>query len=152
MKPIENIARGIIFENQKLLVVRSKKKQGFGHAFLPGGHIEPGESAKVCLAREMAEESGVEGLEVGLFLATHENIYGEGEGRTHEINQIFECALPRGVEPKKVVSREKHIAFAWVSLGELDAVNLQPQSLRKFIAEWVRTRSSFGQGVFLSEM
>lgn len=46
-------AAGIIIQDRKLLVERSKGKE---HFKAPGGKIEPGENAKQALIRELSEE------------------------------------------------------------------------------------------------
>src|SRR5690348_11455988 len=51
--------RGIVFKDNSLLVMKRNK---FGHEYytLPGGGIGMGETAEHTLAREMAEETGVQ--------------------------------------------------------------------------------------------
>lgn len=53
-------AGGIILENRRLLVERSKNRE---HFICPGGSIEDGESAKQALVRELKEEVQLEVLE-----------------------------------------------------------------------------------------
>lgn len=50
-------ASGIIIQNRKVLVERSTGKEFFIH---PGGKIEPGETAKQAVARELKEEFGID--------------------------------------------------------------------------------------------
>lgn len=52
---IEIISRGIFVKDGKILLCRSVEDD---HFFLPGGHVEFGESGEVALAREMKEETG----------------------------------------------------------------------------------------------
>jgi len=54
-KEIEIIARGVCVKGGKLLLCHSK---GAPNTYLPGGHVEFCEDAKVALAREVVEERG----------------------------------------------------------------------------------------------
>ncbi len=50
-------AAGIIIQNRKLLIERSKGKEIF---MAPGGKVEPGESVKQALVRELKEEFNID--------------------------------------------------------------------------------------------
>gem|GEM_PF-6887474 len=52
VKHIEVIARGLIIANNALLLCRNVAG---GYWYLPGGHVEPGESAAEALSRELVE-------------------------------------------------------------------------------------------------
>lgn len=54
----------IIIQNKKLLVVR---KRGTTVFISPGGKIEPGETQRCCLRRELREELGVELIRATFF-------------------------------------------------------------------------------------
>ncbi len=49
-----------IFRDGQVLIAQRAKPPLAGIWSLPGGHIEPGESAKAAAIRELAEETGVE--------------------------------------------------------------------------------------------
>ena len=55
-KKIKIKSRGLIFNEEKLLVVKHKESENIG---LPGGHLEYGEGILDCLKRELFEELGV---------------------------------------------------------------------------------------------
>jgi ADP-ribose pyrophosphatase YjhB (NUDIX family) len=139
-KKIENIARAVILQKDLLLVARTIKKDGsLGHAFLPGGHIEFGETAEAALIREIKEELG-ERLNIKRFLGVQENVYGENESRAHEFNFIFEGQLEsRNLFELK--SRESHIAFEWCALQNLAAINFKPETLREKIIDWSKSQT-----------
>jgi len=50
---------GIIFIEQELLLIKRAQDPGKGKFHLPGGFVDPGESAEQALQRELYEELGV---------------------------------------------------------------------------------------------
>lgn len=133
---IELIVRGLWVHGGKVLLCRNVKK---GYLYLPGGHIEFGESAAHALQREFLEECGVK-IEVrGLILAT-EGAFETGKRRHHEINLVFQCSA-RNV---RVKSREPEIAFEWVDLAAVVDLDVRPLGVKAWLAagpgervEWV---------------
>ncbi|MEO4055123.1 NUDIX domain-containing protein [Solibacillus sp. CAU 1738] len=131
--PFHHLARGIFIKDNNVLLAQAT---GYTNTFLPGGHIEFGESAKDALMREIAEELGIT-CTVGNFLGVIEHRW-EKKGILHcEINQVFEAKsdeLILNVNPK---SSESHLKFFWCSAVELDNINLQPYPFRKLIKKYL---------------
>ena len=118
---IETIARGVCIQNGKLLLCRAK---GGSTTYLPGGHIEFGETGRTALLREVKEEIGLDG-ETGRFLGVVENAF-EQHGRPHaEINLVYELKLPAAAA---VTAQEDWISFEWRDLAHLD--DLLPTAFR----------------------
>lgn len=141
-KSIENIARALVVHDEKLLVTRCLKKDGgFSHAFLPGGHVEHGETVETTLKREFKEEMGIETIVVGDYVATQENFYGKEENRAHEFNYIFLAKFDGMNSKVPMKSIESHIAFAWCPINDLKSVDLKPEALIKEIPAWINGRS-----------
>lgn len=118
MKSIEVIVRAVIIKDGKVLLCKAFNG---GTYFLPGGHVEFGESAETSIIREMQEEAAavVKNLKyVGLF----ENKYGSDEDPHHEVNILYTAEL----ENNTVVSQESHIAFEWISFEEFRNVKFLP--------------------------
>lgn len=124
---VEVIARAAMFHGEHLLLCRSIPG---GYSYLPGGHVEFGESAEAAAARELLEEAGIT-VAVGRCLHVHEQIFHQGAKLRHELNILFhvEQAGPDpapGDAPPTVTSLEADLAFDWVKLSELGGVDLRP--------------------------
>ena len=126
---IETIARGVCIADGHLLLCRAK--QG-ATSYLPGGHIEFGETGRQALVREVREELGV-ASETGAFLGCLENAFLQ-HGKPHaEINLVYELRVPALRDERTgallaPVAQEDWIAFEWRPLSELD--DLLPAAFR----------------------
>ena len=123
------LARAVIRRGNTVLLARAK---GQANTFLPGGHLETGESLKTCVARELQEELGLE-AQVGSYLGMVEHTWDAAE--THyELNHLFETSLPalKGTNP--VPSLESHLTFFWAELGALSEYSLEPYPLQQLLS------------------
>ena len=116
---IEVIARGVCIRDGRLLLCRAK---GGKTTYLPGGHVEFGETGRQALVREVREELGA-ASETGAFLGCVENSFLQ-HGKPHaEINLVYELDVPSLVDASGAlvppVAREDWIAFEWRPLAEL---------------------------------
>ena len=125
---IETIARGICIADGKLLVCRSK---GGATSYLPGGHIEFGETGREALRREMLEETGLES-NAGDFRGVVESRFMQ-HGKPHaEINLVYSLEIPSlGGIAAEVAAKEPWIEFAWVPMDALDEAALLPEAFRR---------------------
>jgi FolB domain-containing protein len=121
---METIARGICILGNKILLCRGKKA---GNAYLPGGHIEFGETARQALRREMLEETGLN-FEIGHFRGALENSFMQDGIRHCEVNFVFEMMPTEADMPKllDISSQESWIGFEWVDLKDLKKCGLLP--------------------------
>ena len=128
---IETIARGVCVRDGKLLLCRAK---GGSSTYLPGGHIEFGETGRQALVREVKEELGVESS-TGAFLGVVENSFLQ-HGKPHaEINLVYELKLgAEGGELPPLNAKEDWIEFEWCDLNRLDEANLLPPAFRSLSA------------------
>ena len=119
---IEVIARGVCVQDGKILLCRAK---GGTTTYLPGGHVEFGETGRQALVREVKEELGVD-AETGAFLGVVENAF-EQRGKPHaEINLVYELKLPEATPAR---AQEDWIEFEWRDRTRLD--DLLPVAFRR---------------------
>ena len=123
-------ARAVISHNGKFLLARAKGKVK-SNTFLPGGHIELGESIVTTLEREAIEEFGRD-VVVKEYLGAIEHSFGENP-KHFEINHVFHVEILDLVKNPEVHSLEDHEEFMWVSPDEFEEYNLQPFPLRELI-------------------
>ena len=129
-KHIETIARGVCVVDGKVLLCFPKDKS---YAYLPGGHIEFGETGRVALVREMKEETGLDAI-AGDLLGVVESSFVQ-KGKQHcEINLIYkmEVKSKSEVEPRNVQSLESWICFDWIDCDKIDSVNLLPPEMKPY--------------------
>ena len=118
---IEVIARGVCVVEGKLLLCKAK---GGTTTYLPGGHVEFGETGRQALVREIKEELGLDST-AGTFLGVVENSFLQ-HGKPHaEINLVYALSIAQG----EVRAREDWIEFEWRQLDDLG--DLLPEAFRK---------------------
>lgn len=149
---IEVIARGLLAShghtlicfNRPLAELPSLPRPGRPlpprcYGYLPGGHVEPGESAAAALAREFIEEANLP-VRVGPLLAVYENQFPAEEPAHHEVLLVFHVehrATRRAAAssgPPEVRSVEPDICFHWVPDAQLTRLEIRPRPLTKALA------------------
>lgn len=126
---IETIARGVCVRDGRILLCRAK---GGATTYLPGGHIEFGETGRQALVREVREELGVPS-KAGRFLGVVENSFMQ-KGKPHaEINLVYELDIAEA----DVRSKEDWIEFEWRGLDDLG--DLLPEEFRR-LRDWPDVR------------
>lgn len=130
---IETIARGVYVDNGHLLICRQR---AVPLPFLPGGHVEFGESARAALEREWEEELG-EAVRAEEFLGAIEHRFDQ-RGEPHaEINLVFRISGSQARYPDAPPVEEAHLMFEWVALDTLASMGLEPAPLRRLLPVWL---------------
>ena len=127
---IETIARGVCWREGKLLLCRAKDGKT---TYLPGGHIEFGETGREALVREVKEELGTDST-AGEFLGVVENSFDQHGKRHCEINLVYRLDLASDAAE----SQEDWISFEWCALAELPKANLLPGEMGDLLKALVR--------------
>ena len=66
--PVPSVCVGAVaIDDGRLLLVRRVNEPGQGTWSVPGGRVEPGETIQEAVVRELLEETGVEGVCMGLI-------------------------------------------------------------------------------------
>ncbi len=137
-------ARGIIINNNKILL------NEFGHGEyynIPGGGVEPGETVKQAVEREIFEESGLN-VTVGDLIFTHEyepNHCNFIYGKRPQISFVFRCFLngddkikPPSVPDKDPDNPEITSEAKWIQISDLENINYVPY-IHEELMEYIKT-------------
>jgi 8-oxo-dGTP pyrophosphatase MutT (NUDIX family) len=122
MSDVELIARALITDGERVLLAQPVGSDWY---FLPGGHVEAEEAAVDALRRELAEELGATGVQVGGLLAVTETRYTDNRGDHHELNLVFDVTAAAVAD----TSLESHLAFTWFDRRELTALEIRPTTI-----------------------
>lgn len=128
MSSSEIIARGLIrLKNNKIILCRLVKADWY---FLPGGHIEFGESSVESFLRECNEEMNIQNIQVHDLIGVIENTFSLKGKEHHEINLLLLASLNREEAPKSI---ESHLEFKAFDISELDSMKIMPPGLKEII-------------------
>ncbi|HLU65339.1 MAG TPA: NUDIX domain-containing protein [Kofleriaceae bacterium] len=108
-------------EDGRVLLIQRGRAPGAGLWTVPGGRIEPGETAAAACAREVAEETGLE-VEVVALAEVVERIGRAPDGAlTHHFVILDHLVRVRGGELR---AGDDAAAVGWFGGGELERLPL----------------------------
>ena len=140
-KSIEVIARGVCVNGNRILLCQSK---GASNTYLPGGHVEFKETARIGLEREIVEELGLPST-AGRFLGAVEHSFRQKGKRHCEWNVVFELDIPGLGAGDSVEAAEDHIRFMWCELAALKEAELEPAVLCDLLPQWLGDNTVVGE-------
>lgn len=123
MQTQEIIARGVCIQESKILLAYFREK---GYFFLPGGHVEPGESVTASLEREVHEELGIS-TSAGNVISVFEHAWKNEDTSVYELNFLISFSIPKNTE---LISQVEYLDFKWVTLNEFDSITFLPAELK----------------------
>ncbi|NML58562.1 NUDIX hydrolase [Chryseobacterium cheonjiense] len=130
------VAVVIRFENEIYLTKRNRDPKK-GKLDLPGGFVDPRESAEETCKRELFEELQ---LEVDIsnlkYLTSLPNVYQYKEIDYNTIDLFYEYKVQEKFQVKLDISEIS--AAVWISLQELNPEDLAFDSQKKFFADYIR--------------
>jgi 8-oxo-dGTP diphosphatase len=114
------VTAAIIQRENRIFAARRKAgKHLEGMWEFPGGKLESGESPEACLARELAEEFGIE-TQVGRFLGESVHDYGE---------KIIRLVAYHVTHVSGEFRLTDHDELRWLTRAELDEVEWAPADI-----------------------
>ena len=140
---IHVLSRGFIIDQEHILLCRTLDLP-ISFYFLPGGHVEHGESVEISLLRELMEETGAH-CKVKRFLGCLEYSFEPGHSsicHNHEYNFIFEAESESLKIEKKIPQLEAHIELIWLPLHQLSEIDFRAEPLRELVPQWLKTPAS----------
>jgi ADP-ribose pyrophosphatase YjhB (NUDIX family) len=137
---IHVLSRAVIIDQNHILVCKTRDLP-ISFYFLPGGHVEHGESAETAVLRELFEESGSQ-CTMKRFLGCLEYSFEPGHSsicHNHEYNFFFEVDSDVLKIQNPIASMEDHIDLIWLPLHEIGSIDFRPEPLKTLIPQWLNS-------------
>ncbi|MBM0066027.1 NUDIX domain-containing protein [Alkalicoccobacillus gibsonii] len=126
--PFRTRAGAIILKDQALLLIEYQDEHGI-HYNLPGGGVEPGESIKDAVKREVKEEACID-VSVGELITVYEylpNLASFRYGDVASLQLFFLCEMDSEQTPSLPNAPDPHQTdVVWAPLHSLQTIKLFP--------------------------
>jgi 8-oxo-dGTP diphosphatase len=119
MKQIDVVAALILANGRVLAAQRPNRGEAALLWEFPGGKVEAGESHQTALARELAEELGID-ASIGTHLLSTVHRYAQTSITLH----CYYTSIKSGI-----ITLHEHLAYRWLSFDQLDTLAWAPADL-----------------------
>ena len=134
-------ASAVIFESAMEKVLLTRRSDN-GRWCLPGGAMDPGESAAECCAREVLEETGLVvsvGRLIGVYSTPHRIIeYADGN-RRQGLTLSFEAEVVGG----EIGTSDETTEFGYYSQEQIDFMDVMESSLERVVDAFAGQKTAF---------
>jgi len=137
---IHVLARAVVIDQGKILLCKTLDLP-VSFYFLPGGHVEHGESASSALIRELSEETGARNVEIKRFLGVLEHSFEPGFSsicHNHEYNLIFEVESEKLKIDIEIPQVEDNIQILWMPVKDIINIDFRLEPLKNLILKWLQ--------------
>jgi 8-oxo-dGTP pyrophosphatase MutT (NUDIX family) len=120
---LREAARAIVLDpDDRVMLLRYDENGGFWAT--PGGSLEPGETSRQAVIRELREELGVRHVDLGPHLATRTKDHQVAGRDVRQAEQYYLARVrPENVHPQSAASPDNIQEWRWWSLAELTATS-----------------------------
>jgi 8-oxo-dGTP diphosphatase len=124
-------AGAVVRDDGRLLLVRRGTEPQKGRWSVPGGRVEPGETAVEAVVREVAEETGLRVVPTG----PAGTVERPGPGGVVYVIEDFHARLAPGVDPQDVRAGDDAAGAAWFTAEEVEHLDCV-DGLLDTLREW----------------
>jgi ADP-ribose pyrophosphatase YjhB (NUDIX family) len=117
---------GIVWDRDRVLLVRRAKEPGRGQWSIPGGGVRLGERLEAAVEREVKEETGLRVRAIQRVHVVERIVPHEGRIRYHYVIVDYACRLEEGTLEAGSDAAE----VGWFEPTELDGLGLSKETLR----------------------
>lgn len=123
-------------ENKRLMLVTRGVEPDYGKLDLPGGFVDPGETAENAVKRELFEELGMKVKSVRYFSsAPNEYIFSGFSVFTTDLAFV---AVPESISGLKAM--DDILEFRFYAEDELDYGDIAAPSIKKFVRDYFKKK------------
>jgi ADP-ribose pyrophosphatase YjhB (NUDIX family) len=134
---LREAARAIVFDpDDRVILLRYEENGGFWAT--PGGSLEPGETHRQAVVRELREELGVQHVTLGPHLATRTKDHPVAGRNVRQAEHYYLARVqPENVLPQSAASPDNIQERRWWTLAELAATSqtVYPAELTELVRE-----------------
>ena len=133
---------GIVFKDERVLLIKRKYPPGVGKWSIPGGLVRLGERLKEAVKRELKEETDID-VEPEEIIEVVERIFPDKRGkiRYHYVIVDFLCSYLKG----EAKAQSDALEIRWQPIERLEELRLNEELknlIKKAYKQWQRKRQS----------